>query len=477
MTEDRLILDAGWLLEPAGTVRRDAAVLVEHGRIRAIENRSELAGVEVEIRLGGPDFLVLPGLVNAHQHGRPDDTVNLGIADAPLECWLVDLLASPEEDPYRRTLRHTVQLARAGITTVVHMHSSFPPTAEAYDTELRAVLSGYHDGGIRVVLAVALRDRGVPVYGDTDKFLTKARAAQGNDLDWLPALPPRDAVFEVIDGLHDDAAAGRFGDAHIAYGPAGPPWCSDALLAAIAQRSTTSGTIVHTHLLETRGERRFGAREHERGAVGALADLGLLSDRLLIAHGVWLDAHDCHLLASSGVSVVTNPSSNLRLHAGIAPIRELLDAGVNVALGTDNLTLGGEDEILQDARLLRALQRTPEVSDTGIDVGVILSMATKSGGLAIGRPDVGVLTPGAVGDAVLINLASRRDALRIGSDPRELALASRPTAISHTIAAGRILVDAGEPVIGPCRQSVRWPDASDRKRVEALMPLVRRHYE
>src|SRR6185437_4374705 len=131
------------------------------------------------------------------------------------------------------------------------MHSSFPPTAEAYDTELRAVLSGYRDGGIRVVLAVALRDRGVPVYGDTEAFLTKARAALGNDLDWLPALPSRDAVFEVIDGLRDDTASGRFGDAHIAYGPAGPPWCSDALLAAIAQRSATSGAIVHTHLLET----------------------------------------------------------------------------------------------------------------------------------------------------------------------------------------------------------------------------------
>jgi cytosine/adenosine deaminase-related metal-dependent hydrolase len=317
----------------------------------------------------------------------------------------------------------------------------------------------------------------MPVYGDTEHFLGKARAALGDDLGWLPALPPRDAAFEVIDDLRDDAATGRFGDAQIAYGPAGPPWCSDALLAAIAKRSTTSSTIVHTHLLETHGERRFGAREHERGAVGALADLGLLSDRLLIAHGVWLDTRDCHLLARSGVSVVTNPSSNLRLHAGIAPIRELLEAGVNVALGTDNLTLGGEDEILQDARLLRALQRTPEVSDTGIDVGLILSMATKNGGLAIGRPDVGVLSPGAVGDAVLVNLAGRRDALRMDCDPRELALASRPTAISHTIAAGRILVHDGEPVIETCRPSVRWPSTSDRKRVQALMPLVRQHYD
>ena len=106
----RLIIESGWMLTGDGAVRRDAAIVIEGGRIAGIEQRSTVKDLEADERLGGPDSIVLPGFVNAHQHGRPDDMVALGVTDSPLECWLVDLLASATEEPHNQTLRHARQL-------------------------------------------------------------------------------------------------------------------------------------------------------------------------------------------------------------------------------------------------------------------------------------------------------------------------------------------------------------------------------
>ena len=473
----RLIIESGWMLTGDGAVRRDAAIVIEGGRIAGIEQRSTVKDLEADERLGGPDSIVLPGFVNAHQHGRPDDMVALGVADSPLECWLVDLLASATEEPYNQTLRHARQLAGSGTTTVVHMHSGYPPTPEAYDTELRAILSGYRDGGIRVVLAAGLRDRGIPVYGDTDRFVAGLPDAVRAGLpEWLPVLPPTAGLLEVIDGLAGDAQMGKFGDAEIVYGPAGPPWCSDELLITIASASMKAGTRVHTHLLETRGELRFGSA-NTGGAVGGLRQVGLLNKRLFVAHCVWLDPEARAALAEAEVSVVTNPSSNLRLHAGVASVRELVAAGINVALGTDNMTLGAGDDILQDARLLRALHRRPTIDDRGLEAAIVLTIATRNGGTAIGRPDVGVLEAGAVGDALVIELDDARAAVDSGLSPLDLVLAiARPSNIRVVVAGGRVLVRDGEPTIAAPTRSLRWPTARDRDRVAAILPFVRDHY-
>jgi cytosine/adenosine deaminase-related metal-dependent hydrolase len=478
MSGRRLIVESGWMMAPDGSVLRDTALVIEGGRVAGIEPRSTVGGVEADERLGGPECVVLPGFVNAHQHGRPDDTVALGVTDSPLECWLVDLFALATEDPYDQTLRHAAQLAASGITTVVHMHSGYPATAEAYDQELRAILSGYRDGGIRVVLAAGLRDRGVPVYGDTGVFLAGLPASVRSEVPQrVPVLPPVEGLLEVIDGLTASAAVGTLGDAAIIYGPAGPPWCSDGLLSQIGRASLHSDVRVHTHLLETRTERRFGDGQ-AGGAVAGLREAGLLHDRLFVAHGVWLDARDRATLAEARVSVVTNPSSNLRLHAGIAPVRELVAAGVNVALGTDNMTLGGGDEILQDARLLRALQRRSETDDADLAAASVLAMATRNGGTAIGRSDVGVLQPGAVGDAVVIELNDAGSAIDSGIDPLELILSlTRPHDIRAVVAGGRVLIRNGEPTVTAPRRSLQRPSSDARSWLETVKPFVRAHYD
>lgn len=473
----RLVVEAGWMAEPGGRLRRDTAVVIEYGRIAGIEPVGAIEGVEADERLGGPEILALPGLVNAHQHGRPDSTVARGIPDAPLECWLASLFAAPAGDPYADTLAVCRRLLAGGVTTAAHAHYTAAGTGEEYEDDLRAVLAGYRDGGVRGIVAADLRDRGLPVYEDEDAFLARLPDDLRTGLtSLLPPPFPLEEAFEVVEGLRADARSGRLGEVDVVYGPPGPPWCSEALFASVAERSAATGAAVHTHLLESVHERDFGLRSYPGGTVASLRRLGLMTERLAIAHGVWLDQAECEALAAAGASVVTNPGSNLRLHAGVAPVQELVAAGVNVAIGTDSMALDDRDELLDELRLVRALQRHPGVDKQGLDTRTLLSIATENGARALGRADVGALRPGASGDVVMIDL--RRLGTPTGSvDALELALATaRPTEIAAVVARGRVLAREGEPLApAPDRQVARI-DAERAELIARLAPFVRAHY-
>ena len=455
---------------PDGSLRPSTAILIDDGRIEAIESRETLATASGR-RVGGDGLLALPGLINAHQHGQPDAKPALAVPDAPLECWLVSLLAAGATDPYPETRRLGSQLARSGVTTTAHVHYRQGAKPDEYEAELRAILAAYRDSGVRAVVACDIRDRGQPVSGDVASFLAglppvlrqRARAL-------ISPGPPTEAMLDIARTLRAEARTGGLGDVDVALGPPGPPWCSDELLAAVARVSAADDAAVHTHLLETWYEREFGLREYPRGTVAALREFGLLTPRLLAAHGVWLDDADCAALAEAGVSVVTNPSSNLRLHAGVAPLRAMLAAGIDVAVGTDNLALTPADDVLGELRLLRALHRRPGIDEHGLDARSCLRLGTENGGKALCRPDIGVLRPGAVGDVVLVDVG--RLTRSVLADPLEVALAcAGADDIVAVIAGGRVLA----------REILPAPSATDgnpelRETVTALLPYVRAHY-
>ena len=380
------------------------------------------------------------------------------------------MLAAPAGDPRDDTLRLCRQLSRAGVTTAVHSHYRVASTQDAYDAELRVLCSSYRDGGVRGIIACDVRDRGQPVYGDTRAFLGRLPLELRERVTaLLTAAPPVPEMLEVIAGLRADARAGALGDVEVVYGPPGPPWCSDDLLRAIAEASASEHAPVHTHLVETRYEAELARREHGDGAVPALERLGLLSERLFVAHGVWLDAADRDAFARAGASVVTNPASNLRLHAGIAPVGELIRAGVNVAIGTDNMALNERDDILGELRLMRALQRRPGIDESGIDARTCLAIATKNGGQAIGRADIGGLAVGSVGDLVAIDMEKLRRASN--ADPLEVAIAcATPDDIVAVVAGGRLLDRTPSPA------PLHDPDPRLRELASALQPHVRAHF-
>ena len=149
------------------------------------------------------------------------------------------------------------------------------------------------------------------------------------------------------------AAAGPLFD--VQFGPNGVQWCSDALLAAIAEASQRSGRRIHMHLLETRYQRAWADATHPAGVVKHLDALGLLSPRLTLAHCVWARPDELELLAERGVTIAVNTSSNLHLRSGIAPMALMFAAGCRVALGIDGSALDDDDDALRELRLSHLL--------------------------------------------------------------------------------------------------------------------------
>ncbi len=156
--------------------------------------------------------------------------------------------------------------------------------------------------------------------------------------------------------LVDDVAAAAAGPMFdVQYGPNGVQWCSDALLAAIAEASHRTGRRIHMHLLETRYQRAWADATHPGGIVKHLDALGLLSPRLTLAHCVWARRDELELLAERGVTIAVNTSSNLHLRSGIAPVADMIAAGCRIALGIDGSALDDDDDALRELRLWHLL--------------------------------------------------------------------------------------------------------------------------
>ena len=148
-----------------------------------------------------------------------------------------------------------------------------------------------------------------------------------------------------------------------------------------------------------------------------MANLGLVGERVSFAHGVWLTEEDAAVLAGTGTSVVHNPSSNLRLGSGIAPVRMLLQRGVSIALGTDNASINDDEDFWTEMRLARYLHRLPGRYAEWPDEAQILSMATAGGAhVALQGDETGTLEPGKRADMILVRVPTLDDSM--WSDPK-----------------------------------------------------------
>jgi cytosine/adenosine deaminase-related metal-dependent hydrolase len=167
------------------------------------------------------------------------------------------------------------------------------------------------------------------------------------------------------------------------YGPAGPQWVSDEMLAGLARDADRKGIGLHMHALESRAQSIACERLFPGGTMRHLDRLGALSGRVAIAHGVWMTPADIEMAVERDATVVRNPGSNLRLRNGIAPLGEFLRQGLRVAIGTDNTALHDDEDLLSELRLAAGLARNPdwesEDRPTTIDQ---LSMLTVNGAVA-----------------------------------------------------------------------------------------------
>jgi cytosine/adenosine deaminase-related metal-dependent hydrolase len=360
-----------------------------------------IAAIEPSAQTPSRRLLAMPALANAHDHARALSPTSFGAAGKPLETWLLRLAVMPGIDPYLAAVAAFGRAARGGAGSVMAHYTRLHGGMPVID-EMREVARAARDVGVRVTLALFMRDRNPLVYGPSDTVLGAldpvGRAAV--EAAFLTPLPSPAEQVARVEAIAAELESPTF---TVQFGPNGPQWCSDELLRAIAEASERTGRRVHIHLLETRYQRGFVDADCPEGVVPRLAALGLLSPRLTLAHCVYARPDELDRIARAGAIIATNPSSNLHLSSGIAPIGEALRRGCRVALGIDASAFDEDDDILREMRLGHFLH-----GGWGFE-GVVgrapwLAGIVENGRFANGAPGTGALKVGEPADVLVLDL-------------------------------------------------------------------------
>jgi cytosine/adenosine deaminase-related metal-dependent hydrolase len=359
--------------------------------------------------------LLIPGLVQAHLHLC--QTLFRGLSEQRvLLIWLRERIWPLEAAHTPASLRASAdlgiaELLRSGTTAVLDMG-----TVNHTD----ALFESAVESGIRYVGGHALMDSG-------DGVPAGLRQSTAD------ALAESDRLCAAWDG----AADGRIG---YAYTPRFILSCSEPLLRGVAERATSSSRV-HTHASEQREE-----LDEVHAIVGCtdveyFAKIGMLGSKTVLAHCVWLDTATTTLIQASGASVTHCPASNLKIASGLAPVRGMLDHGVNVALGADGAACSNRLDAWSQmwlAGLVGAVRDGP----TALGAREVFEMATLGGARALGMVEqIGSIEVGKRADLVLVDASTLEPN---GSVYDTLVFSAGPSNVTHVIVDGRPVVDAGE---------------------------------
>ncbi len=388
-----------------------------------------------------PRSFIIPAFVNAHDHARPTAS-SFGAVDMPLESWILRSAFGTPPDAYLAAASAMARSARSGCGAMM-IHYTRPSGKLPLVEEAKEIARAASDVGIRTAFALAVRDQNPVVYGDSEPLLSALSADDRKaveDLFVRPATSPRDTI-ELTEAISAEIAGPKL---DVQFGPAGMQWCSRALLEAIAENSALTGRCIHMHLLETIYQRAWADQNFPDGVVRYLRDIGFLSNRLTLAHGIHARPDELEMIAASGARLVTNFSSNLHLHSGLAPIAAAHRCGCAIAVGVDGLALDEDDDVIREMRLVQlthgglGFKRTwtrPE----------FLSLAIRNGRAATGAPGAGELKPGAPADFVVLDL-DRLDRDRfMDVDPLQLLFArGNASLVRDVVVDGRTIVREGK---------------------------------
>lgn len=352
-------------LDAKGTRYAAGDVAVLDGAIAAVG--PSLAGrgkTEIEARGNA----VLPGLVDCHMH----ETLLRGFCeDLPLMRWLEEICYPIDKSfqpmhMHAAALMNQLEMIRGGITTFIDIYR--------YPSEAAAVCE---QSGLRGIFSPQIIDD-PPGAGETlESNLSFIR-------EWKDRVPGRIMTW---------------------FGPHAPYSNRGETYQQIARYAKEFDVGIHTHLAETLEEVDQFRRTKGKTSVEFLADLGVLSERLVIAHGVHLTDGDIRLLAEYHVAVAHNPTSNMKLASGVARIPDLLAAGIRVGLGTDSNLSNNNLDMFEEMRLAATLQKLTRRDAESMPVDKILRLATCDAADCLGLGDrVGSLQAGKRADIIIINL-------------------------------------------------------------------------
>lgn len=462
-------------------------VVVRAGRIDAILPRGQSDAPSVAL----PGQLLMPGAINAHQHGRGVTNLQYGFRDERLETSLHARIGHGRLDPYWATMLAARRMIASGITGCVH--GNVPYGTGDFVGETAKILSAYADAGLRALVCLGALDRAHIVYPHLDEaaFLASLPADLAAPMQARrkpPYAPDAATTIAAMTALLADWSSHP--RLSLGYGPAGPQWLSDEAFSALAADARQRGLMLHYHCLESWTQRAACDRLYPEGCLERMRRLGALHDRVSIAHGVWLDDHDIDVAAQADATLVRCAGSNLNLAVGIAPTTRYAAAGLRVAIGTDGRTIDDSEDIWREARLVAALANGDSWSDPDpLDAAALAKMLTVNGARAAGFTQVGEIRDGWQADMVAVDLALLAGTYVDPDLPTLDLLAKRMTAecVRMTMVGGRILYRDGvfaEPKLAradseaaeQARRAKANSDPAGHRLSERLRPHLEAHY-
>jgi len=341
-----------------------ASVGVDGNRIAKI-SKTELRG---DVVFDASDMIVIPAFFNAHTHAAM--TLLRGIAeDMELNSWLRNVWRLERrikpEDVYWGTMLAIVEMMKSGIACFSDLYIHMDEVARAVG-----------ESGMRAVLCYGMADR-----GDEERGRREIEIGERFIERWNGAFDGRISAI---------------------FGPHAPYTCTPDFLRIVKKKAVEMGVKIHIHVSETKWEVEEVERKYGSSPVRLLSEIGFLDGDVVIAHAVWLDDHELEILKESGASVVYNPVSNLKLVSGIPRIGEMVELGINVALGTDGTASNNSYNFFEEMKFASLLQKIKYNRADSVKARQILDMATHNGYKAYGLRG-GLLAEGHLADIAVLS--------------------------------------------------------------------------
>jgi cytosine/adenosine deaminase-related metal-dependent hydrolase len=432
-------------MDESATEYARATITIENGRIIAVEPHpvgdGPMRSADRDIDASG--YLIMPGLINAHFHSSVNH-LRGSLDSLPLEIFM--LYESPADgvpvDPraaYVRTMLGALEMLKSGVTAVLDDAFFVPaPTPELID----AVMQAYQDSGMRV--ALALDQPNVPEL-DKLPFLAELLPADLRAHAAAPAAMDSDGLLGCYQHLlrrwH-----GQAGDRlRAAVSCSAPQRVTREYFHALDRISGEHQLPFYVHVLETKLQRVLGEEKFDRRSlIRYVHDEGLLSDRLNIIHGIWLDEADMDLIAAAGSVVAHNPISNLRLGSGVMPFERLRSRGIPICLGTDEAIADDAINMWSVAKLAGLIHNIAAIDyERWPKAAEVLSCLIGGGAQAMRHPQpIGQITAGYQADLIMLDLDTHAFT-PLNDLTRQLVYCESGSSVRMTMVAGEIVYENG----------------------------------
>jgi len=397
-------------MNPGFDVIQDGLIGIKNGKIEQVSAKPTGGALpkakEIIDAAGG---IILPGLVNTHTHMPM--TLFRGLADdLPLPVWLNEHIF-PAEAGYvnPETVRFGALLGCAELIL-----SGATTCCDGYFLEGH-VADAVCQSGLRAVLGHGVIDFSAPGVPDPSRNIQTALEFVEKWLDRSPRINP--SVF-----CHS------------------PYTCSADTLKKAKEAAAAKGVLFQIHVAETKNEFEQALRDHGQTPVEYLDGIGILDCDTLLVHAIWLKDSDIKLIAHRKASVSVTTESEMKLASGIAPVPDLIKAGIAVGLGTDGCASNNDQDLFGEMDVTAKLHKVKTLDPTVMDAGTVLKMATLGGAKAIGLDkEIGSLEIGKQADIIILDI-QKPHLIPMYNPVSHLVYSAKGSDVRDVIVAGRMIL-------------------------------------